>query len=140
MRGILLAAIKAYQRHLSPRKGYHCAHRVLHGGDGCSGYGYRVIERFGVRLGVALLFRRFDDCSAAMRAMQRPTNYQAGECDIGVPLDCDCGHSIKVCGGASEALDCVSAVGDCWPGRRKGEMDVDPKLKARYGSARARRR
>lgn len=33
---ILVAFINAYQRYISPRKGFICAHRVLHGGMSCS--------------------------------------------------------------------------------------------------------
>ncbi|HAZ49213.1 MAG TPA: hypothetical protein DDW76_23430 [Cyanobacteria bacterium UBA11369] len=33
-----IASIKAYQRYISPHKGFSCAHRLLYGGESCSGY------------------------------------------------------------------------------------------------------
>ncbi|WP_242032792.1 membrane protein insertion efficiency factor YidD [Oscillatoria sp. FACHB-1406] len=33
---LAIAAIGVYQRHLSPRKGFACAYRVLHNRDSCS--------------------------------------------------------------------------------------------------------
>jgi len=39
---LALWAIRAYQRHLSPWKGFRCAYRVLTGRDSCSAYGYKV--------------------------------------------------------------------------------------------------
>lgn len=53
-RFLALAAIRGYQRWLSPRKGFCCAFRAATGGDSCSRYGCRVIERFGLRCGLGL--------------------------------------------------------------------------------------
>jgi putative component of membrane protein insertase Oxa1/YidC/SpoIIIJ protein YidD len=39
-----LAAIRGYQRFLSPLKGFSCALRVFTGDESCSAYGDRVIE------------------------------------------------------------------------------------------------
>ena len=33
---LAIRAINTYQKHLSPRKGYCCAHRILYDGDSCS--------------------------------------------------------------------------------------------------------
>jgi putative component of membrane protein insertase Oxa1/YidC/SpoIIIJ protein YidD len=38
-REALLVAIRFYQRHVSPRKGYRCAYRVHTGRCGCSALG-----------------------------------------------------------------------------------------------------
>jgi putative component of membrane protein insertase Oxa1/YidC/SpoIIIJ protein YidD len=67
-----LAAIRAYQRWLSPHKGFCCALRAATGGDSCSAYGYRVIERFGLRRGLGLLDRRLGLCSYVHRATTPP--------------------------------------------------------------------
>ncbi len=109
---LALLAIRGYQRWLSPYKGFHCAYRVYHSGsEGCSGYGRRVIGRYGVFTGYRLLQRRMGDCSAAaerLREQRRPrmqiTRSQAGECDgCDLPsVDCDFG-------------DVLSLVGDCAP-------------------------
>ncbi len=102
-----LLAIRAYQRFLSPLKGYACAFRVLTRRDSCSAYGYRVIERFGLLRGLALLRRRLQACSQHLHAHRAAspttpaTRYvtarhraQAGDCDL--PCACD----------AIDLLDC----------------------------------
>lgn len=35
-RSLAIASINTYQTHISPRKGFSCAHRMLHGGESCS--------------------------------------------------------------------------------------------------------
>jgi putative component of membrane protein insertase Oxa1/YidC/SpoIIIJ protein YidD len=64
-----LALIGAYQRHLSPRKGYVCALRACTGGRSCSRYGQRAIARAGVWSGGVLLLRRLRACGAAAVAL-----------------------------------------------------------------------
>jgi putative component of membrane protein insertase Oxa1/YidC/SpoIIIJ protein YidD len=83
-----LAAIRAYQRWLSPHKGFCCALRAATGGESCSAYGYRVIERFGLRRGLGLLDRRLGLCSHVHRTMTppRPARHprffkERGSCD-----------------------------------------------------------
>jgi uncharacterized protein len=129
MKHLLLAAIRSYQRYISPYKGFSCALRVHRGGQGCSAYGYRVIERFGVRRGYALLRRRLAACSEVHRAAHKPLNYQAGYCDCDVPsLDlggvCDCLGSAANC-------DC----GSCGRERAK-DMPVSEQVRAKYKSNR----
>jgi putative component of membrane protein insertase Oxa1/YidC/SpoIIIJ protein YidD len=94
-RGLLtrlaLLSIRAYQRHLSPIKGFSCALRVATGGDSCSTYGYRVIHRRGLKQGLGLLRRRMRDCGHAHRhnlgRAHGPLHAQRGVCDL--PCDCD---------------------------------------------------
>ena len=43
-----LALIGAYQRYLSPRKGFRCAYGVLHGGGTCSSIGKRLLREQGM--------------------------------------------------------------------------------------------
>ena len=45
LRYLALCAIRFYQRHLSPKKGFGCAYRIVYGGCGCSDVGYRLIRR-----------------------------------------------------------------------------------------------
>ncbi|MCP2040581.1 putative component of membrane protein insertase Oxa1/YidC/SpoIIIJ protein YidD [Neisseria sp. HSC-16F19] len=93
--GSALRLIRLYQRHLSPRKGYDCAYRVLHGGSGCSGVGYRLIRRYGLIRGYGALRRRFAHCRAARAQLYKravgAAYYQRGDCDL--PLPADCGHA-----------------------------------------------
>lgn len=58
-------AIALYQRHLSPLKGFRCAHRVLHRGCSCSQFARRVVERKGVRQAIVMTLGRFQKCKAA---------------------------------------------------------------------------
>lgn len=60
-----VAAIGAYQRYLSPYKGYHCAHAVLYGGLSCSEYGKQAIQANGLASGLLLLRERFRACHQA---------------------------------------------------------------------------
>lgn len=111
---LVLAAIRGYQRHLSPRKGFTCAYRRATGRDGCSGYGYRVIERFGVMAGLALLRRRLRLCGETYRrrrVVPDPVlHYQRGECDPG--CDASCLPDLPCKGdGVAEAGDCACNCG-----------------------------
>ena len=94
-----LAAIRFYQRHLSPRKGYGCPHRLLYGGSGCSGVALRLIRRYGVWRGWLILQKRFARCAAA-RQQLNPQRYgfmpyQRGECDV--PFDDSCCDGLACC-------------------------------------------
>lgn len=68
MKGIdhlILAAILAYQRHLSPRKGFCCAHRVLHGGLSCSESVRQAIATDGLWRALPVVRARLRACRAA---------------------------------------------------------------------------
>ena len=98
---LALWAIRLYQRHLSPRKGFSCAYRIVTGGASCSAHGYRVIQRHGLSLGLPLLRRRLARCGDIHRATLNTHNpmlhYQRGECDI-LPCDGCCkGASLGQC-------------------------------------------
>ena len=69
-----LGMITIYQRWVSPYKGYRCAHAVLHGGPGCSGFAKRAIRENGLWRAIALTRQRFRDCRAAMLAMAAQQN------------------------------------------------------------------
>jgi len=90
--GLALSAIRGYQRHLSPHKGFSCAYRCATGRGSCSAHGYRVIERFGLWTGLALLRRRLRLCGDTYRSRIQVRNpvlhHQRGDC---VPCDCDAG-------------------------------------------------
>ena len=115
-----MRAIRGYQRYLSPHKGFNCAYRCATGRDGCSGYGYRVIERFGLMIGCALLRRRLTLCGDTGRkralAVNPVLHYQRGDCDPGCSADCfpdlSCNNVPNPCDG------CGSCGGDCGNPRR----------------------
>jgi len=63
-------AIAVYQRYVSPRKGFRCAHRALHGRSSCSQYARRVLQRRGPGGLAPLLLRRFKRCGKAAKLMR----------------------------------------------------------------------
>ncbi len=64
------ALISGYQRHISPKKGFSCAHRVLHGGESCSEYIKRTILEQGLLRTIPLSRKRFQACKAANRVLR----------------------------------------------------------------------
>lgn len=136
MKALALAAIRFYQKTISPRKGFCCAYAAFTGRGSCSTLGYRAIRRFGVWRGLAVLDGRLEKCGVAYRRY-RPAPMgglarQAGFLDCGdcnmpscdMPGDCDSksGGRGSLCG----ALDCLGNCGNCnscgncdWKKRRK---------------------
>jgi putative component of membrane protein insertase Oxa1/YidC/SpoIIIJ protein YidD len=121
---LALAAIRCYQRFISPYKGFSCALRVGTGGASCSAYGHAVIARFGLRRGLGLLRRRFEVCGhvhARLRAASPPPHprlkYQRGFCDA--PCDLPC-HAPGHCASAADAdaVGCACDAADCCSSNR----------------------
>lgn len=106
---LALALIRAYQRWISPRKGFSCAHRARLGGPSCSQAGARLIQRLGLRRGLPLLRERLRRCGEVHRAGLANPRYRPiharGDCDCGAP-DLDCGpcHACDACD-ACDVLD-----------------------------------
>ena len=102
-RDLLLAAIRGYKRHLSPRKGFACAYRVHLGACSCSTLGLRAISRYGAWRGLGVLRLRLEQCHlVAEERRVRPflaRAAQAGFVDCDVPCD-------GSCVGASSCPDC----------------------------------
>ncbi|HEU4816118.1 membrane protein insertion efficiency factor YidD [Janthinobacterium sp.] len=130
----LLLGIRAYQRYLSPWKGFTCAYRVLAGRDSCSAYGYRVIERHGLRVGLPLLQRRLRACSErhrqyqALHARGRSARYraQAGHCDLPVT---DCGDCACDCADITSMADCTWLRRNKHPGWFRNDYTASAALK-----------
>lgn len=93
MKQLALAMISAYQRYVSPHKGFCCAYRVHTGRKSCSVLGFRAIRRYGLIRGVAVLRRRTYLCGVAHRRYASPRKHvfhaQRGFCDIGCDFPCD---------------------------------------------------
>lgn len=66
---LALRVIGLYQRHLSPRKGFRCAHAMLYGGESCSVAVARIVREDGLRGGRARIAARFGACRAAYTAL-----------------------------------------------------------------------
>ncbi len=63
--GIAATAITLYQHYLSPRKGFSCPHRLLHGGPSCSGHVKHLILEEGLFEAVAPSRQRLAACREA---------------------------------------------------------------------------
>jgi uncharacterized protein len=135
---LALAAIRFYQRHVSPHKGFSCALRVATGGASCSAYGHAVIARFGLRRGLGLLQRRLDLCGHVhMRTHPHPhprppphprLKHQRGSCDVpacDAPCDLPC-HGHGHCLSFDTVLDvanCAFDMGDYGSSSTRGRRD-----------------
>ena len=136
MRRIVLLAIRAYQRFVSPYKGFACAYRRHTGRASCSAFGYRAVRRHGVFSGLALIRSRTHLCGVVHRqhsCRSRPPVSQRGDCDPGCDLPCHGGFDLP--GGcdlpsgnsvarACDVFSCCDCGGCDWPrGRRKGDEE-----------------
>lgn len=105
-----IATVKSYQKHISPYKGFRCAHRTLYSSDSCSQYFRRMIAQEGLVSAIPLFQKRLEECKAANLILQaerrqkrrQKRNWQCvpdcdcePECDCG---DCDCGDCDCDCG------------------------------------------
>lgn len=123
-----LAAIRFYQRFISPHKGFRCAYHAHTGRQSCSHLGLRAVRRYGALSGLAVLRQRLYLCGVAHRRYsvphRRPPLSQRGDCDI-VPCDCDL-PSTKSC---SFAGDILSNCGSCdWPERKRKDKDKEREI------------
>ena len=64
------SAIAGYQKHLSPHKGFSCAHRLLHRGESCSQYVKQVILEQGLWAAIPAVRSRFAECKVANQVLQ----------------------------------------------------------------------
>ena len=121
-------AIEAYQRFISPYKGFRCAHRAVHGRDSCSQFAKRVALKRGFLALFPLLRRRFTECGVAaqvldyesreMRRRRLATEKKSRSswldgCD---PCAVDCGPPSSCGDGVGSAVDVVTTPADCGSG------------------------
>ncbi|MBW4583422.1 MAG: membrane protein insertion efficiency factor YidD [Tildeniella nuda ZEHNDER 1965/U140] len=66
-----IASLNAYQKHLSPRKGFSCPHRLLYGNESCSDYTKQVLINQDLRAALKLVPSRFQACKVAAQTLQR---------------------------------------------------------------------
>ncbi|MEH2437528.1 MAG: membrane protein insertion efficiency factor YidD [Nostoc sp.] len=72
-RQVSIAAISGYQKHISPYKGFVCAHRLLYGGESCSGYFKRVVAKEGLKAAFVNSRERFQACKQANQILRAQT-------------------------------------------------------------------
>lgn len=154
LRALALAAIRTYQRWVSPHKGFACAWRVHTGRASCSQLAARAVRRYGVWGGWVLLRQRLHLCGVAYRrhqphpapqpapqsaptVRQRPPAAQRGDCDlpcVDLPeIDCTPGRGLD-CLDACQVCDCGSgsASKDNQRKDRKGRTDAQVPLPGRH--------
>ena len=75
----LINFISAYQQHISPKKGFACPHRLLHGGESCSDYIKRILSEQDLVSSVRSSIDRFQNCTQASKTLTSThTNTSSG--------------------------------------------------------------
>jgi putative component of membrane protein insertase Oxa1/YidC/SpoIIIJ protein YidD len=64
-----IASLNTYQKHLSPRKGFSCPQRLLHGGESCSDYVKTILTHQSLRQAIQLAPARFRACKTAAQTL-----------------------------------------------------------------------
>ena len=118
MRALLLVAISAYQRYLSPHKSFCCAYSVHTGHSSCSVLGFRAVRRFGALAGLGILRRRVESESGE--------DHQSGYCDCDLPCDLNCDFpSIDSCSFLGDIVNGCGCDGCDWPDRKRKNKDEE---------------
>ena len=105
LRSVAIAMIGSYQRHLSPRKGYSCAHRVVYSGDSCSEYVKQTLADKSLFETTLLARQRFKACNIAYTSSKSRVFESKGSAKVSVDLNGECIIGIVVailaaiCGG-----------------------------------------
>jgi putative component of membrane protein insertase Oxa1/YidC/SpoIIIJ protein YidD len=66
---IVIDSINAYQKYISPRKGFSCPHRVLYGSESCSDYVKRMLTEQRLASALKLSVQRFKNCANANKTI-----------------------------------------------------------------------
>lgn len=113
MRQLALKLIAFYQTHISPRKGFSCAHRVHNNSESCSNFAANAIRENGLFSGLMMTKNRLTECGEVSRTFRknRPTKVanQSGF------VDCDGCDGCDTCG------DCVGCL-DIFDSRKKNKQ------------------
>jgi putative component of membrane protein insertase Oxa1/YidC/SpoIIIJ protein YidD len=128
--------IEAYQRFISPYKGFCCAHRAVHGRDSCSQFAKRVAVKRGLLALFPLLRRRFTECGVAARVLdyesrearrRRKTEHakkkQKSSCDFDPCSGMDCTPVPEACDAVGGVANAVATPADCAGGADCGGAD-----------------
>ena len=83
MKWIFLKLISMYQKYISPKKGFSCAHRIYFSGSSCSQHCAEVIREFGVVSGLIKMNARFQECKTASVLLSQGTDKDKDKNDPG---------------------------------------------------------
>ena len=64
-----IASLNVYRTHISPRKGFSCPHRLLHGNESCSEYVKNILTNQSLSAAIKMAPQRFVDCKAAAQTL-----------------------------------------------------------------------
>lgn len=70
-RSTAVYSISAYQKHLSPHKGFACPHRQLYGGSSCSDYVKALLTHQRIIDVLPMTLRRFHNCALASQNLAK---------------------------------------------------------------------
>lgn len=76
VKGCLLLTIRAYQRYISPHKGFSCAYRILHQEQSCSSYFKTCITEQSFDRAYISFRQRLQDCHQANLILQANSRQQ----------------------------------------------------------------
>ena len=131
MRSLALPAIRLYQRHVSPYKGFCCAYRFHLGRASCSNLGYRAIRRYGLLAGWVILRQRLKRCGVAHRrhgAASHDAQRGSAPCDLPCSGACipDCDLPDINSSRVLNYVNCCDACSCDWPSRKdKRQTEAD---------------
>lgn len=124
---IAIGSIRFYQKHLSHRKGYKCAHGVLHQNGTCSSIILNIVKTEPLTKWYSLIRGQFNNCKVALKTIEEQKEKDnkkrregKKEC-LGdaacesldcMPSACSNTRSLKKCD------DCSPDLGDC------GDCDI----------------
>lgn len=121
LRAIAIASITGYQKHLSPHKGFSCAHRILYGGDSCSQYIKTAVAQRGLSEAVALSQHRFAACKEAHHILRSQVCAKAqrqkkpNRSSPNRTRDCACSELNPGvgCDACTDSLECLNLLDCC---------------------------
>lgn len=85
-RQLAIQGIKTYQKHLSPRKGFACPHRLLYGGKSCSEYVKQQFLQTNLSSALKLSQTRFKACVTASQTLAGKRNFKCVVIPCCIPL------------------------------------------------------
>lgn len=81
-KNMAINSIIAYQKHISPLKGFSCPHRLLYGGDSCSNYVKRMLSERSFIEAAKSSLQRFKDCTRATQTLKTNSSTNDFRCII----------------------------------------------------------
>lgn len=107
---LCLALIRAYQRWLSPYKGFRCAHAALHGGVSCSQAVASIVAEDGLWQGRPRIRARFAACRAAHAAYAATPQHRRSPGTAGNTRGARCARRCGDGCDCADTCDCLASL------------------------------